>query len=483
MKDSRQVRAFQIRTHRRPSPRVKLCGQRWPNRLRSRLLGAVVLTISLLAGLVHLSFCDPAYSASSPLPGAHGSLLIPQAAYASPGDEPLAVFAQALALVEHNYVELKPVKDLIYGSIQGIVGTLDPHSSFMPPDEFRELQIETKGKFSGIGIEIALKDRVLTVVAPIEGTPAFRAGLRAGDQIIRINGAPTKSMSLMDAVKTIRGPKGSKVTLTINREGFTKPQDFTIVREVIPIISVKARVLDGGFGYIRVVNFQDQTDRDVKAYLKKMRQRLPNFKGLVLDLRNDPGGLLEQAIQVADEFLDKGLIVYTQGRTPQQNMRFYAGQGQPGEPPFPLVVLINEGSASASEIVAGALKDQKRALILGTKSFGKGSVQTIIPLEDGSALRLTTALYYTPSGQTIQEKGIVPDLEVKEPDLPADKTREKLRDEALTRHMRGELLTDKPWDQPVAKAELDRDPVLKKALEVLRHWPPKNLAQKRGAGH
>jgi len=444
------------------------------NMFLSWLLGAVFLPLALLAGPGLISFASPGHAAS---PGSGANHQVPVAPVAA-ADLQMAVFAQALDLVEKNYVEPKPVKDLIYGAIQGIVGTLDPHSSFMPPDEFRELQIETKGKFSGIGIEIALKDRVLTVVSPIEGTPAFRAGLKAGDQIIKINGVSTKNMSLMDAVKTIRGPKGSKVTLTINREGFTQPQDFTIVREVIPIISVKARVLDGGIGYLRVVNFQDQTDRDVKAYLQKFQQRFSSCKGLILDLRNDPGGLLEQAIQVADEFLDRGLIVYTQGRSPQQTMRFYAGQGQPGETPFPMVVLINEGSASASEIVAGALKDHQRALIVGTKSFGKGSVQTIIPLEDGSALRLTTALYYTPSGKTIQEKGIIPDVEVKEPEVPVGKTREKLRDEALDRHMRGEMLTDKPWDQPVSQAELDRDPVLKKALEILRRWPPKNLAQK-----
>jgi carboxyl-terminal processing protease len=276
----------------------------------------------------------------------------------------------------------------------------------------------------------------------------------------------------------IRGPKGSKVILTINRQGFTQPKDFSIVREIIPIRSVKARILEDGIGYIRLANFQDQTDNDLKNYLKKIRQRLVPFKGLILDLRNDPGGLLEQAVQVADEFLSSGLIVYTQGRNPQQSMRFYARQGQEGETPaFPLIVLINEGSASASEIVAGALKDQKRALIVGSKSFGKGSVQTIIPLEDGSALRLTTALYYTPSGQTIQDKGIIPDIIVKEPEVPEDKTVEKLREEALDRHMRKEGITDKAWDQPLTAADLNQDPVLKQAVDLLRHWPPKNLAQ------
>jgi carboxyl-terminal processing protease len=400
-----------------------------------------------------------------------------------PPDTALQTFAQALALIEEQYAESKPAKDLIYGAIQGAVGTLDAHSSFMTPDDFRELQIETKGKFSGIGIEITLKNQVLTVVSPIEGTPAYRVGIQAGDQILKINGACTKKMGLAEAVKLIRGVKGSKVTLTINRQGFPQPKDFVIVREIIPIRSVKARLLPGGIGYIRVANFQDQTDSDLRSYLKKMHQKLVPFKGLILDLRNDPGGLLEQAVQVSDEFLSAGLIVYTEGRSPRQNMRFYAHPGnQPGEKTtFPLIVLINEGSASASEIVAGALKDQKRALIVGTKSFGKGSVQTIIPLEDGSALRLTTALYYTPSGVTINEKGIIPDVVVDEPAIPADKSLQKLRDEALDRHMRREGLTDKPWTQPISQPELDHDPILKKAVELMQHWPVKKLAEKEPA--
>jgi carboxyl-terminal processing protease len=434
------------------------------------------LLACLLAGLAALSLTGLAVAAKPHPWGVAAQVwsaeTSPQAAH-----NPLEVFAQALALIQEQYVEPKPTKDLVYGAIQGAVGTLDAHSSFMTPEDFRELQIETKGKFSGIGIEITMKDQVLTVVSPIEGTPAYRAGIQAGDQIVKINGASTKKMPLTEAVKMIRGVKGTKVTLTINRQGFTHPKDFSIVREIIPIRSVKARILPGGIGYIRLANFQDQTDSDLKAYLKKMRQRLLPFRGLILDLRNDPGGLLEQAVQVADEFLNSGLIVYTEGRSPRQSMRFYAHPGQAGDKTnFPLVVLINEGSASASEIVAGALKDQKRALIVGTKSFGKGSVQTIIPLEDGSALRLTTALYYTPSGVTIQEKGIMPDLMVEEPAIPPDKTPEKLRDEALARHMRREGLTDKPWTQPISQAELERDPTLKKAVEVMRRWPPKKLA-------
>lgn len=434
---------------------------------------SLLLILVLGAGLFLAGSPAGAGSRSAPL-----SLASLPEAISPAADAKLKVLAQALALVEEQYVEPKSPKDLIYGTIQGAVSTLDSHSSFMTPEEYRELQIETKGKFSGIGIEITLKDRILTVVSPIEGTPAYRAGLLAGDQIVKINGATTKNMSLTEAVKSIRGPKGSKVVLSINRQGFAQPKDFVIVREIIPIRSVKARIIDGGIGYVRVTNFQDQTDTDLHGYLTKMHQRLNPFKGLILDLRNDPGGLLEQAVRVADEFLNSGLIVYTEGRSAHQSMRFYAHPGEKTGVPAPMVVLINEGSASASEIVAGALKDQKRAYIVGSKSFGKGSVQTIIPLEDGSALRLTTALYYTPSGITIQDKGIIPDEVVKEPEIPSGKDLQKFREETLTKHMRKEGLTDKPWSQPVTEAELKQDPQLKRAVELLQNWPPKKLAQK-----
>jgi carboxyl-terminal processing protease len=394
-------------------------------------------------------------------------------------DEQLKVFAQALDVVEKHFVEKKTTKDLVYGAIKGAAGTLDPHSSFMNPEEFKELQVETKGKFSGIGIEITLRNRILTVVSPISGTPAFRAGIKAGDQIVKVDGTPTKNITLTEAVRKIRGSKGSKVTLTINREDFTHPKDFSIVRDIIPIRSVKARLIEGGYGYIRVANFQDQTDRDLRNFLQKMRQHKVPLKGLILDLRNDPGGLLDQAVMVADEFLTSGLIVKTEGRDARQRMRFHARAGHPGDRDnFPLIVLINRGSASASEIVAGALKDLKRAVVVGTKSFGKGSVQTIIPLADGSALRLTTALYYTPSGKTIHEKGIIPDIVVEDTESIKGKSAEELRDEALDRHMRGEGITDKSWDKPLTDDDLKHDYVLKKAVEILRRWPPKEMAQK-----
>ncbi|MDD3581458.1 MAG: S41 family peptidase [Desulfobacca sp.] len=388
----------------------------------------------------------------------------------------LPVFSEALSIIEEQYLETQDIKKLIYGSIRGIVGTLDSHSSFMTPEEFRELQIETKGQFSGIGIEITLKDGLLIVVSPIEGTPAYRAGLQAGDRIVKINGTTTKNMSLMEAVKKIRGTKGSRVILTIMREGLKAPKSYLLTRDIIPIHSVKTRYLADGIGYIRITNFQDHTDKDLRKAIKTLEARLKPFRGLILDLRNDPGGLLDQAVRVADEFLAHGLIVYTEGRDKNQLMRFYAEPGLGnGAESFPLVVLVNEGSASASEIVAGAIQDHKRGLIIGTKSFGKGSVQTIVPLEDGSALKLTTAHYFTPLGHSIQEKGIIPDLIVEATPLPKGKSLKTLREEALEKKMRKEGLTDKPWTSPISAEELKDDPQLQQAVETLKNWPPAKL--------
>ncbi len=320
----------------------------------------------------------------------------------------LKLFSQVLDLVERNYVEPVTAKKLIYGAIQGMLSSLDPHSAFMKPEDFKELQVETKGKFTGIGIEITIKDGVLTVVSPIEGTPAFRAGIRANDKILKINGKSTKNMTLIQAVKLLRGPKGTKVTISIYRQGWNKLKDITITRDVIPIRSVRSKILEDGYGYVRISNFQAKTGDELRKALKKLEDK-KGLKGLVLDLRNNPGGLLDQAVKVSDEFLESGLIVYTDGRLMDQRMRFTA-KPNIDHHDYPLVVLVNGGSASASEIVAGALQDNKRAIIVGTQTFGKGSVQTIIPLEGGAAIRLTTARYYTPSGRSIQAKGITPDI-------------------------------------------------------------------------
>ena len=336
--------------------------------------------------------------------------------------EELKLFASVLDLVQRNYVEEVDTKKVMYGAIQGMLSSLDPHSSFMKPEDFKELQVETKGSFSGIGIEISLKDGVLTVVSPIEDTPAYKAGLKANDKIVKINGKTTKDMTLIDAVKVLRGKKGTDVEVTIYREGWTEYKDFTITRDVIPLRSVRAMMLEDGYGYARVTNFQNKTSDDLELALERMEGK-KGLKGLVLDLRNNPGGLLDQAVKVSDLFIDKGLIVYTDGRISQQNMKFEATENGKKRD-YPVVVLVNEGSASASEIVAGALQDHKRALVVGMQTFGKGSVQTIIPIDDGAAVRLTTARYYTPSGRSIQAKGITPDIKV-DFEAPSDKKDDK----------------------------------------------------------
>ncbi len=324
--------------------------------------------------------------------------------------EYIKLYTDTLNLVQKNYVEKVTVKKLVYGSIKGMLADLDPHSSFMPPEMFKEMQVETTGSFGGLGIEITIRDGVLTVVSPIEDTPAFRAGVKAGDRIIKIDGELSKDMTLMEAVKKMRGEKGTPITISIMREGLNKLLDIKIIRDVIKVASVKSRMLTDDIAYVRLSQFQSRTYDDLNSKMKKLKEE-QTVKGLILDLRNNPGGLLQQAVKVSDYFLKSGLIVYTDGRISKQNMRYLAyDDGTEGD--YPIVVLINGGSASASEIVAGALQDHKRALILGTQSFGKGSVQTIVPLEDGSAVRLTTALYYTPSGRSIQAKGIEPDVVV-----------------------------------------------------------------------
>ncbi len=327
--------------------------------------------------------------------------------------EHLKVFTEVISLIQANYVEETKARDLIYGGIKGMLETLDPHSSFLPPDIFKEMQVETQGSFGGLGIEITVKDRQLTVVAPIEGTPADRAGMHPGDRIVKIDGGPTKDMTLMEAVKKLRGPKGTKVTLTILREESPGTFEISLVREVIEVKSVRAKDLGDGISYIRIVSFQERTNKDLLKAVEQLAQG--GMSALVLDLRNNPGGLLNQAVQVSDLFLDKGqLIVYTEGRVKSQDLRFSA-EHTTEVPKVPMVILVNGGSASASEIVAGALQDWKRAVVLGTKTFGKGSVQTVIPLTDGSGLRLTTAKYFTPKGRAIHGGGLLPDIIVEAP--------------------------------------------------------------------
>jgi len=329
-------------------------------------------------------------------------------------------FVDALTYIQDRYVDeekTKP-KDLMYGAIEGMVSTLDPFSQFMSPEDFKEMQVETSGEFGGLGIEIGLKDDRLTVITPIEGTPAERVGLQSGDRIMKIDQEKTDGMSVTDAVKHLRGKKGTKVILTLLREGLPETFEVTIVRDTIKIQSVRFYRLADDIGYIRVSEFIDNTTNDFKSAYQDLEKEKP-LKGLIVDLRNDPGGLLTEAFTVADLFVEKGkIVVSTRGRDKNQNQAFVASGGRKIHG-IPIVTLVNEGSASGSEIVAGAMKDLKKAVLVGTKTFGKGSVQTILPLDNsgGAALRLTTAKYYTPSGICIHGIGIDPDVEIKNPEL------------------------------------------------------------------
>lgn len=322
----------------------------------------------------------------------------------------LELFSNILSILQENYVEEINTDEVIDGAINGLLYSLDPHSSYLSPQSFQELQDETQGSFTGIGIEITIKEGKLTIVSPIEGTPAHEAGLRVNDTIVKIGDVWTKDMTPMDAVKTLRGPKGSEITLSIHREGWEDIKEFTLVRDIIPLQSVRSFFIDKGIAYTRITNFQSHTTEDYTKALQQLEKK-ERIRAIILDLRDNPGGLLNQAVSIADLFLDSGLIVYTKGRTEDQNMVFQARKGGMKNK-TPIIVIVNEGSASASEIVAGAIKDHKRGLVIGTKTFGKGSVQTIVPLQDGAGLRMTTARYYTPSGRSIQAKGIIPDVEI-----------------------------------------------------------------------
>jgi carboxyl-terminal processing protease len=361
--------------------------------------------------------------------------------------EQLRLFTEVLSIVQNQYVDEVPPKEMIYSAIKGTLRGLDPHSSFLDPDSYKDMQVETSGSFGGLGIEITLKDDILTIVSPIEGTPAYRAGLATGDRIVKIDGLTTKDMQLSDAVKRMRGKPGTKVTISVVREGWAEPKDYDIVREQIRVHSVREHNLGNNVAYIKLRQFQEQTPHDLEVALDKAVKS--GAKSLVLDLRNNPGGLLTAAVEVSEKFVDDGkLVVYTEGRVRNQNMRFTA-HSKKQFPKMPIVVLVNGGSASASEIVAGAMQDWGRAMVVGTQSFGKGSVQTIIPLSDGSGLRLTTAKYFTPKGRSIHGKGITPDIVV---EAPKEATPPKERP----------LPSADPLD------DLKKDVQLQRALDVLK---------------
>ncbi len=370
----------------------------------------------------------------------------------------LKIFSDVIDLIEKNYVDPVDSKDLIQKAIQGMVNSLDPHSQLLPPEAFEELQIDTRGEFGGIGIVITMQKGLLTVISPIEGTPAQKAGIKAGDIIIKVDGESTKEMMLWEAVKKMRGPKGESVVITIFREGETDPMDFTLVRDIIPIESVRYMTLQPGYGYIRITNFQENTTEDLNAALKALEHGKTPLNGLVLDLRDNPGGLLNQAVDVSDVFLDEGNIVSIKGRMKRHTKSFDARPDRVKHL-YPIVVLINGGSASASEIVAGALQDHRRAVILGTTSFGKGSVQTVESLRDGYGLKFTIARYYTPSGRSIQAQGIVPDIEVRLRHIDEDATSDErvLKEKDLRNHLDAVPFPDEDASSPADRGKEDSD--------------------------
>ena len=377
----------------------------------------------------------------------------------------LRIFSDVIDIVEKNYVDPVDPKKIIEDAVQGMVSSLDPHSSFLTPEAFQESQIDNQGEFTGIGIHVEMKDNLVTVVAPIEGTPAYRAGLKTGDRIVRVDNQPTDN--LRDAVSRMRGPKGTPVTLTVLREGETKPLEFTLVRDLIPIYSVKATLLQPGYGYVWVTHFRENTYDDLVSALKKMEATNPPLKGLVFDLRDNPGGILDQAISISDLFLDSGVIMTQKGRDGKLERSYEAGTKDGPTRSYPLVVLINGGSASASEIVAGAWQDHKRALIVGTTSFGKGTVQLLMSLRDGYGLKITIGRYYTPSGRSIQAKGVEPDILVPEGLITADAAENKrlLKEKDLINHLEAEpaaTKVEKPKDAKPQVPDKTPEPVKSK---------------------
>ncbi len=396
-----------------------------------------------------------------------------------PLDE-LRTFTEVFGKIKSDYVESTEDSDLLESAIRGMLTGLDPHSNYLDPEAYNELRIGTSGEFGGLGIEVGIEDGFVKVISPIDDTPAQRAGIQAGDLIIRIDDTPVKGLGLNEAVKLMRGKPGSKIKLSIIREGRDKPLKITVIRAVIKVNSIKSRMLDPGFGYIRITQFQSNTGENlIQAVSELKKENEGNLKGLILDLRNNPGGVLNAAVAVSDAFLEDGLIVYTEGRVDDSEMKFKATPTDIIKG-APLIILINSGSASASEIVAGALQDHQRAIIMGATSFGKGSVQTILPMHNGAALKLTTARYYTPSGRSIQAEGIVPDIPLDNMHLTdIESAFEPVKEADLSRHLdsgKGDISANDSSDdetetasEPLAKKDYQLHEALNllKGLEIL----------------
>ena len=387
--------------------------------------------------------------------------------HASESYEELKVFAEVLTQVKKHYVEAVQTNDLVHGAVRGMLKTLDPHSAYMTPEMYKEMRVETKGEFEGLGIQIGIRDQHVIVIAPIEGTPAHAVGIQTGDVILKVDETPTKDLTLMEAVQRMRGPKGTSVTLTVEREGVPETLNFTVIRDTIKIQSVRSRLLDDRIGYVRISQFQESTPQDLDRELVKLQDE--DAQGLILDLRNNPGGLLSSAVGVSEQFLQPDtLVVSVKGRDGRKDEYRASPPRDPQE--SPMIVLVNQGSASASEIVAAAMQDWGKAVIVGKTTFGKGSVQTILPLSDGSGLRLTTAKYYTPSGESIHSVGVKPDIVVEQKPITLDEEKQEApstKEDARSSSEEGNA-SDKQED---LEAELmKKDVQLQKAIELLKTW-------------
>jgi carboxyl-terminal processing protease len=431
--------------------------------LHSSRLSMLALALMVAAPLANAA--DPAVA--KPVAPA---VTAPAAKAPLPLDE-LRTFAEVMDRIKAAYVEPVDDKTLLENAIKGMLSNLDPHSAYLGPEDFAELQESTSGEFGGLGIEVGVEDNFIKVVSPIDDTPATRAGIEAGDLIVKINGQPTRGQTMTEAVDKMRGKVGEKITLTLVRDG-GQPFDVTLARAIIQVKSVKAQLLEDGYGYLRITQFQVKTGEEVGAALAKLRKdNGKKLNGLVLDLRNNPGGVLQAAVEVADHFLTHGLIVYTKGRIANSELRFNADPADASEG-VPLVVLINGGSASASEIVAGALQDQKRGVLMGTDSFGKGSVQTVLPLNNDRALKLTTALYFTPNGRSIQAQGIIPDVEVRRAKITREQDQETFKEADLQGHLgNGNGGVERPTGGATADKKArpqDDDFQLSQALSLLK---------------
>ncbi|AMB86556.1 peptidase S41 [Pseudomonas agarici] len=423
-------------------------------------LTSLALTIALVIGAPQAFAAQPA-PAVAPVVTAKAPL---------PLDE-LRTFAEVMDRIKAAYVEPVDDKTLLENAIKGMLSNLDPHSAYLGPEDFAQLQEDTSGEFGGLGIEVgAGEEGIVKVVSPIDDTPASKAGIEAGDLIVKINGQPTRGQTMSEAVDKMRGKVGQKITLTLLRNGGV-PFDVTLTRAIIRTKSVRSQLLENGYGYIRITQFQVKTGEEVSKALAALRKENgKKLNGIVLDLRNNPGGVLQAAVEVVDHFITKGLIVYTKGRIANSELRFSA-TGHDQSEGVPMVTLINGGSASASEIVAGALQDQKRAVLMGTTSFGKGSVQTVLPLSNDRALKITTALYFTPNGRSIQAQGIVPDIEVRQAKVTGAQDDETFKEADLQGHLgNGNGGADKPSVKPLKdKARLqDDDYQLGQALSLLK---------------